>query len=521
MFVSLFLLLVWSAAGCRSDAQAQTEPTPTTLAQIQPQIDGQRALTDITIDAASTTEPTGQAERPCPPAAGEPGASHTAALTVDYPAHTIHVMQASTVRNFTSEPLPDLVFSVEANRSAGTFELTDVRLGDAGTAPDFALTGRRLQLLLPQPLLPGCTLTVHLEYVLRPRQIGVESGAADGYFGYTPRQLNLGNVLLFLTARSDGQWVSHDIIQIGEQTLAEPADWNITLVAEPEVPGLIALMPGETAQAGPSTWTAQLHDSRDFSISLSDQFVMSSQQTSDGVTVEMATFPDAVIAGTNGPINGPAHALEAASRALETFSDLFGAYQYDRFTIVEGDFIDGMEFTGLVFVGENWFRTYNGTPASYLFLITVHETAHQWWYGRVGSDQAMMPFLDEALATYSELIFIEEYYPDLRDWWWSTRIATFVPSDFAGAPVDSSVYTFSSARDYINAVYLNGARMLHAVRAALGTEAFFDWLARYASVAAGRIADESLFWSTLSPSELNAVREAVRPYLGSQPVPSG
>src|SRR5690606_16503225 len=147
------------------------------------------------------------------------------------------------------------------------------------------------------------------------------------------------------------------------------------------------------------------------------------------------------------------------TRALSTYSDLFGAYPRERFVVIQGDFPDGMEFSDLVFVSGDWFASYAGEPKSYLTLITVHEVAHQWWYSRVGNDQAMMPWLDEALATYSEYIFYEEYYPELKDWWWDFRVNTWIPGDFDRHPVSSTVYDFASIREYVNAVYLRGARM--------------------------------------------------------------
>jgi len=39
----------------------------------------------------------------------------------------------------------------------------------------------------------------------------------------------------------------------------------------------------------------------------------------------------------------------------------------------------------------------------FLDVITQHETAHQWFYSLVGNDQAHDPWLDEALATWSQL----------------------------------------------------------------------------------------------------------------------
>jgi aminopeptidase N len=38
----------------------------------------------------------------------------------------------------------------------------------------------------------------------------------------------------------------------------------------------------------------------------------------------------------------------------------------------------------------------------------AHEVAHRWWYGLVGNHSVYEPWLDEALATYSALIALED-----------------------------------------------------------------------------------------------------------------
>jgi len=207
-------------------------------------------------------------------------------------------------------------------------------------------------------------------------------------------------------------------------------------------------------------------------------------------------------------INTRAFALEVAGQSLDMYSDLFGTYPYPRMVVVQSDFPDGMEFSGLVYVGGEYFRGFNG-PTSYLLLITIHEVAHQWWYGRVGNDQAINPWLDEALATYSEYVFIEEYYPALKDWWWQFRVDAYAPEGF----VDSTVYEFETRREYINAVYLRGVRMLKDLRTNLGTDAFFDWLRRYAEAGSGRIVDPTFFWSLLTPEQVTATSVTRDEYL--------
>ena len=110
----------------------------------------------------------------------------------------------------------------------------------------------------------------------------------------------------------------------------------------------------------------------------------------------------------------------------------------------------------------------NGTVLNNLIDIAVHETAHQWWFGSVGNDQALEPWLDEALATYSERLFYEQNYPDVTAWQ-AFRIDAFTPTGW----VDTDIYHGVDFRTYANAVYLRGAQFLQALRGRVGDEAFF------------------------------------------------
>ena len=246
-------------------------------------------------------------------------------------------------------------------------------------------------------------------------------------------------------------------------------------------------------------------NSRDFAISLSDAWLATELQIANDITVTVYSFADAQIYANGIQLNGADHVLQEAEKALALFEKIFGSYDRERFVIVQGDFPDGMEFTGLVFVGGAWFTSFNGGPQNYLTLISVHEIAHQWWYARVGSDSALNPWLDEALATYSEYLFIEEHYPAYKNWWWTFRVAGFFPQGM----VDSDVYEFATARAYINAVYLRGVQMLHNLRVDIGDDAFFKLLRAYLSAGDGQIAAPTLFWRQLPP-EQRALTQATR-----------
>jgi hypothetical protein len=414
---------------------------------------------------------------------------------VNYAQKTVDVAQTVHFRNRTQEVLTDLVLAVEANGMPDQFQLMQIHFNDVEMK--FVLEKNRLWLPLPAALEPDCEVSINLTFRLRVPRIGDARIAYKGYLGYSERQINLGNWMPIMAPRLDGQWIVNDVALIGEQTVSDPAKWLVTLNVLDAPEGLVAAMPGEVTQSGANQWRAVFEGGRDFTVSMSPFYRVLRQRALSGTDVEIYTFPDAVQNLDGVLIDGAAHALAEGVRAFQQFEVLFGRYPFSRLVIVQGDFPDGMEFSGLVYVSTTWFYSFRGGVRNYLTIITVHEIAHQWWYLQVGNNAALVPWLDEALSTYSEYIYYEEYYPQERNWWWSTRVGYYDPRGY----VDSTVYEFSNPREYINAVYLRGVQMLQRLREDIGTEAFFELLATYAERSNGRIATSEAFWSLLSPTQ--------------------
>lgn len=504
---TLFLLFMLSACVFAATEPQTLPPTATTVNRLPttlvPTLDRQAQA----IARSHAAEPIGNPD--CAPETEDGLTRHTVTANLNYTRRAVVVEQTSIYTNRTRSALQMVVMNVEANQWPDAFALNQVRVGSVDAA--YELTGRRLEISLQDPLEYGCSVTVRLSFLLTVPRIGDGILAYKGYLGYSPRQLNLSNWLPVFAPRMSDEWVTRQAVIVGEQTVLEAADWDVTLNISGEaavLERLIVVGPGDVEQNGERTWHFRLQRARDFTISMSDAFDVRRTQAQPGVMVEVYTFADAQVQSEGGAVDGAAYALELAAQSLELYSRRFGPYPYSRLAVVEGDFPDGMEFTGVVFVSGDWFRRFVGSPQSYLMIITVHEIAHQWWYASVGSDQALTPWLDEALATYSEYLFIETYYPELKDWWWSFRVDNYAPQGF----VDSTVYEFDSIRAYINAVYLLGARMLHDLRADLGDEAFFDLLRLYVETGRYQIATPALFWSLLTPEQMNATQSTRQRY---------
>lgn len=500
---ALALLALTSCNGASVAGALPPTATHVRVVQVTAPPETPRALHAVaTIPPAASAAGDTTQSAACPPATGSTPVLHTVDAALNYSTHRAEVAHQITYRNESRQPLTDIGLNVEANRFPNAFSLERV-LVDGQPAPSFELTGRQLVVALDQPLAPGCALTLEMDYRVQPPPVGEGAAALSGYFSSTPRQLNLGNWLPTLSVRRDGRWIANDSAVVGEQTFFAPADWDVSLRVTDARDSLRLAAPGEVVSTGDHAWRIRLSAARDFSLSLSERFQVVSRRV-NGVNVELYALAE------RPAIN---HALTVAADALALFEDLYGDFPYNRFVVVEGDFPDGMEHSGLVFVGTNWFNSYNDDPASYLTLITAHETAHQWWYALVGNDSALDPWLDESLSTYSEYVFLEEYYPALRDWWWDFRVNSFVGGDGPYLTTDQSVYAFHSAREYINSVYLRGAELLQGVREVIGTDAFFAWLRAYADANRGRIARPSSLWSLLSPYQLAATAALRSAYL--------
>ena len=150
-----------------------------------------------------------------------------------------------------------------------------------------------------------------------------------------------------------------------------------------------------------------LEAARTFVLSASDQFKVD-ESAVGSVKISSYYF--------SGDENASKAVVWMATRSLGLYQAKFAPYPYQSLSIVETDVPDGQEYDGLVFLANNFYSDYNGTAKSDLVTIGTHEIAHQWWFGLVGSDQGLEPWLDEAMSVYSERIFYQFNYPNFGDW---------------------------------------------------------------------------------------------------------
>ncbi|MCB0204711.1 MAG: hypothetical protein KDI55_22350 [Anaerolineae bacterium] len=382
----------------------------------------------------------------------------TAAL--DYARHHLVVTQTITYTNSTGEILTMLPLVVEANRLPGVFELDELRWTDGQEIKGITLEGARMDVPLIQPLAPARTAAFSVFF-----RIALPARAAP--LGYSTHQVNLGDWYPYVPPfQPNHGWLIHEPGLVGEHQVYDVSMYRVALRLVGQQTDLTVAASAPALIDG--SWRRYYVDAaRNFTLSLSPEYVML-HDNSGPVAVEAFVFPEHRAAGQA--------ALQTTASALALYGRLFAPYPHASLSLVEADFADGMEFDGLYFLGREYFAAYDGTSRNYLTALAAHETAHQWWYGLVGNDQALEPWLDEALSTYSELLYYEADYPEHVNWWWNFRANRFQPTGW----VNSTIYEHQTFRPYVDAVYLRGAKFLQSLRDRVGETEFRELLQMYA-----------------------------------------
>lgn len=445
----------------------------------------------VTIEPSPTSSPTPTIEPTAtisPTPTPQPDALLTAySITAlfNYPLHTLQVTQTITYPNTTGISLNQITLVVDTALHPGAFTLDSITLGDGTSIENWSFDGIRLNLPLPKPLPPEEILILHTAYRLTLPALNKSEYFSPNPFGYTTRQVNLVNWYPFVPPYQPNKgWVVHNPWYYGEHLVYPMATFNVTLhILNPPETLIVAASSLPTHQEE-NVYHYTLSPARNFAISLSPYY-----------EVHLAAVGDVTLLGY--AFGGDGKAAEAAFDAMvdafSLYQETFGSYPYPSLSLIEADFEHGMEYQGLVYLSKAFYALYDGSVEGYLTAIAVHEVAHQWWYALVANDQALEPWLDEALCTYSERLFYENVYPEALDWWWQVRVNFYQPEGW----VNTSIYDAGGYRPYVNAVYLRGALFLEELRQAIGDEAFFAFLQGYLDQFQGNIVTGNEFFSLL------------------------
>jgi len=195
-------------------------------------------------------------------------------------------------------------------------------------------------------------------------------------------------------------------------------------------------------------------------------------------------------------------ALVVAANALRVFTSLFGPLPFKTISVAEAPLVAGLgscEFSGFNIIASAFYVDFDSPAVRNLPEVireqrpsveesvewaVAHLVAHQWWGAAVGNDPAREPLLDEALSSWSALLYYRNTYGDEK--------ATAVLNNqvrgvyrlyrtFGGDDMDAN----RPSRDYRNTfqyaaiVSAKGALMFVDLQKTLGEEKVFAALRKY------------------------------------------
>jgi hypothetical protein len=364
-------------------------------------------------------------------------ATYQATLKLTWATRAIWVDSTATIRNTSGEAIDRIELNTIAAR------LGDIRLRPV-TVDGVAVTATISDQTLVVPL--GGVLPVGSETRIRVRfSARLRSGTAGSDWLFT-RANGIADLYRWLP------WVSRRIT-FDRPNHGDPFETPTSSLVRVRVVSdrrLVLATTGDrvSSSADGLTQVFEARGVRDFTVTAATDFRSVSRRV--GSTTVRAFFRS----GSSGTA-----LLDAAVDAFSALQQRLGTYGYTTFKVVQSAGGFGMESPELI-----WIPT--GTTTNLRYQV-AHETAHQWFYGVVGNDQAREPFTDEAAAD-----FVARFVMGLHR-----------ASRCASARLDLSIYDYS-ARCYFETIYIQGGNLLDAARQRMGSTAF--WVALRGYVAANR-----------------------------------
>ena len=253
-----------------------------------------------------------------------------------------------------------------------------------------------MSLSLPQPLPPGDSVTLQIDFSAKLPTPPVRAGAKDEYYF-------AGQWFPKVGVYMDGAWNCHQF-HANSEFFADFGVYDVRItVPKEDIVGATGLEAGVTVnEDGTATHYYHAEDVHDFAWAASPEFVEFTADTQD-VAIRLLMQPDRVSLA-------PRY-LSAAKAVVAYFQDWIGDYPFPNLTIIDprrGALNSGgMEYPTL-FTAIGVYGLPEGVRL--IEATIIHEFAHAYWQHLVATNEFEESWLDEGLATYSEAKIMNDLY---------------------------------------------------------------------------------------------------------------
>lgn len=369
--------------------------------------------------------------------------------------------------NQTGAPLNDVALRLYPNFPRDVFgkggdvqmDVTDATV--EGQPVEIRYTAQRTAVLLsfPQPLDSGdsTTLAITFTATIQPWRDG--TWPLPSYYP--------------MLAIHDSEGWRMDVTRFADHVYAESAFYTaaITIPADLTIVTSGSTIATQTRNDGRTMHIVQTGPVREFALTVGD-FVAAHDVAGANADVAVNVYT------AHGNGLSVRQIARVVATALTDFDRRFGPYPYRELDIhlLPYDYDGGDEYPGLILLYSG------GQVDAGTRYVAAHEVAHQWWYGVVGNDIYREPWLDEAFAQYSGIIYDEDVVSaSVAESDWKREILQRYNSALADGDllIGLSISDYPNFNVYYHTIYGKGPVFLRMLRVELGDDVFFRALQAY------------------------------------------
>jgi len=371
--------------------------------------------------------------------------------------------------NQETEPLNEVYFRLFPNLFGGATEITAVDVGGEAVTPTYELADSAMRVALSPPLQPGEEVVIAITFsVLVP----TEAGGNYGTFAFVEDVLSLAHFYPLIPVYDDEGWNVEIPPEHGDVVYADSSFYLVRVSAPKALTIVASGVEVERQMAGGGQQVTYAGGPmRDFYLVVSPRYTVVSEQVGE-TTVN--SYAPAELA------EGARTALRYTVDALRSFGERFGLYPFTEFDVVStATSAFGVEYPGIVAMAMRLYPPQTEYPPAYLESTMAHEVSHQWFYSVVGNDQLDEPWLDEAFAQYSTLLYWQDLYgPPGAEGFRASLLERWAGVDNADIPIGMPVRAYEG-KEYGAIVYGRGPLFLEALRNTMGQPTFDAFLHDY------------------------------------------
>jgi len=192
--------------------------------------------------------------------------------------------------------------------------------------------------------------------------------------------------------------------------------------------------------------------------------------------------------------------------SIQYCGDLLFPYPYTQFALADFGFTNaGLELPGLIVTGV--FDSPGKMREVFLKKTIAHETAHQWFYATIATNEFEEPWLDEGFASFLEVKIGQEFgfnkFPFIFSNYENSERTLrrfFALLDGPKYPIDLKSWDYPDWQTYTTAIYGRAWMVLQALENSLGDSTFAVAIKSFAEDYRFRHPDTEDFFESISTS---------------------